>query len=76
VCSEGGVSGLGSVFKTDANGANIQTVKSFENPGAHNAFLSDLCEGPNGKLYGLSNEGRVHGKGLLTSTITKTILIK
>ncbi|MNK76596.1 hypothetical protein D3C87_961700 [compost metagenome] len=66
VTSSGGVSSDGVIFKTDANGENIQVIHNFtvefegKNPG-----YSTLVEGSDNKLYGLTKEGGLYNKGIL-----------
>jgi len=80
VTEEGGSSGIGVVYKTNADGTGYSVVKDFEvqYPGAV-PFYTQLVEADNGKLYGVTSMGGASDMGVLfefdplTSIYTKKI---
>ncbi len=61
----GGSAGLGTIFKTDANGENPVLIHSFTD--TLNGFNPEgsLVKVRNGKLYGLTKFGGIHNMGTL-----------
>ncbi len=58
---------FGTIYSTDVNGANLKSEYIFEgNPGAF-PYFSKLCDGKNGKLYGLTSMGGRYNYGVLFS---------
>ncbi len=58
--SKGGVSGEGTIFKTDSTGSNLQTVFSFNyhHPGRNPKSV--FTQASNGKIYGTTQFGGTH----------------
>lgn len=65
--SEGGADGVGTIFKTAADGTGHSVKYSFnvQNPGARPFFNSELLPLANGKLYGTTSSGGVNNVGVL-----------
>jgi uncharacterized repeat protein (TIGR03803 family) len=63
--SQGGSSDVGAIFRTDGNGANIQSLYSFPqtNPGA-TPMYNQLTE-YNGKFYSMTSQGGVNNQGVI-----------
>lgn len=76
--SAGGEYSAGTIFKTDSNGNNLNSVYTFFSYDGEMP-LSSLCKASNGKLYGVTFFGGADGYGVLfewdpaTSTYTKKI---
>ena len=76
--SRGGEYSAGTIFKTDSNGNNLNSVYTFFSYDG-NMPLSSLYKARNGKLYGVTYFGGADGYGVLfewdpaTSTYTKKI---
>lgn len=74
--SDGG-NGGGVIFKTNADGTNIEVVKKFVDYNGSRPNLNEFCELPTGKLYGTTCQGGTYGNGILfeydpaTSTFVK-----
>jgi|GEM_PF-728714 len=67
VASSGGSSGVGVLFKTEANGSGFEVKYEFQTsyPGSRPTDL--LAEGPGGVLYGVTAGGGSHDAGTLFS---------
>ncbi len=65
--SEGGADGVGTIFKTAADGTGHSVKYSFnvQNPGANPFYNSQLLPLANGKLYGVTYGGGVTNDGVL-----------
>jgi uncharacterized repeat protein (TIGR03803 family) len=76
--SSGGEYSAGTIFKTDSNGNNLNSVYTFFSYDGVNP-LSSLCKASNGKLYGVTYFGGADGYGVLfewdpaTSNYTKKL---
>jgi uncharacterized repeat protein (TIGR03803 family) len=55
--SSGGASGVGTIFKTDATGSNLQTVFDFNYHHAGRTPKSVFTQASNGKIYGTTRFG-------------------
>ncbi len=60
VSSKGGVNNKGVIFKTDANGSNLQTVFDFKFYHAGRNPKSVFTQASNGKIYGTTQFGGTH----------------
>src|SRR4051812_3023298 len=60
--SNGGVSSIGTVFKTDGNGNNFQSLHSLRTISGSYPNGS-LIEASNGRFYGMTKEGGTANKG-------------
>ena len=55
-CASGGTFGHGTIFTTDGNGNNFNTIYSFDN--INGAYpWGNMVFAPNGKIYGVTAEG-------------------
>lgn len=58
---------FGTIYSTDISGRDLKQAYSFKgNPGAFPYFVK-LCDGNDGKLYGLTSQGGRYGNGVLFS---------
>lgn len=57
--------GGGLIFKTDASGNNQQVMRTFIQIPGQNPDFTQLCQAPNGKLYGMAYLGGLNNYGLL-----------
>ena len=55
-CGQGGINFWGTIFNTDGNGNNLNTVYSFDSTNGR-APLGNLVIAPNGKIYGVTHDG-------------------
>ena len=62
--SKGGEFDNGTIFKTDINGENLETVYEFFKVEGSQPYYTKLCEF-NGKLYGMTTIGGTSGLGVL-----------
>ncbi len=70
--SDGGKYCGGVIFKTDVNGNNFTVVHDFKKNDAGVIEHTDLTEGNNGKLYGLSRTKGINGFGVIFEYDTAT----
>src|SRR5688572_16402009 len=63
--SQGGSDDIGAIFRTDGQGANIQSLYSFPqtNPGA-TPMYNQLTE-YNGKFYSMTSQGGANNQGVI-----------
>ncbi len=75
--TEKGGEGVGTIFKTDGNGNNLQTIYNFPVPtGGKTPKGGQFCEADNGKLYGVF-EGGAYDNGVLVELDPATnVLVK
>ncbi len=71
--SGGGEYEYGTIFMTDGFGENQTVVHSFkiDYPGAF-PFFTKLCEGDDGKLYGMTMQGGIYEDGVIFEYDTET----
>jgi uncharacterized repeat protein (TIGR03803 family) len=62
--SRGGVSNIGTIFKTDTNGTNHSVEHDFYRNAGYNPEFTYLCE-VSGKLYGMTCYGGFYDKGVI-----------
>jgi uncharacterized repeat protein (TIGR03803 family) len=65
VTSEGGASGAGAIFKTNADGTNLEVKKSLTTIAGRTPQYTRLIQAPNGKLYGMTFQGGGSMEGVL-----------
>src|SRR5688500_10644346 len=65
VTTEGGNFGTGAIFRTDADGSNLQVKKSFYSIRGRSPFGNSLHATGQGKLYGMTSSGGSYLKGVL-----------
>lgn len=62
----GGANDKGVIFKVNGDGSDFEAAYSFSTSSGYNSFGS-LCLAPNGKLYGLTQNGGKNSGGVLFS---------
>jgi uncharacterized repeat protein (TIGR03803 family) len=67
ITAEGGASGAGAIFKTDANGNNMEVPRSITTISGRTPQYTKLVEGLDGILYGMTVQGGGFLKGVLFS---------
>jgi uncharacterized repeat protein (TIGR03803 family) len=60
-----GGDGFGTIFKTDANGNTQQVMQTFAPNIQGLAPGNKLCEAPNGKIYGTTNQDGLNNTGVI-----------
>src|SRR5688572_8671198 len=65
VASEGGESGIGTIFMTNADGTGLQVKKSFDATPGRSPSYNNLIQAANGKIYGTTGWGGTHLVGVL-----------
>jgi len=65
VASEGGESGIGTIFMTNADGTGLQVKKSFDATPGRSPSYNSLIQAANGKIYGMTGWGGTHLVGVL-----------
>jgi uncharacterized repeat protein (TIGR03803 family) len=55
----------GSIFITDNTGGNLFEVRQFLQNQGGMPYMTQMCEAPDGKLYGLTSDGGLAGMGVI-----------
>lgn len=65
VASEGGESGIGSIFMTNADGTGLEVKKSLQAVPGRSPSYTTLIQTSTGKIYGMTGWGGAYLKGVL-----------
>ncbi len=65
VASEGGESGVGTIFMANADGTGLQVKKSFDATPGRSPSYNTLIQAANGKIYGMTGWGGTNLVGVL-----------
>ena len=68
----GGANGQGAITKLVTGTNTLSAVFTFEYPGGRYPYFSRMIQAPDGKLYGMTNQGGSNGLGVIFSLDTST----